>query len=159
MTLTPLFGGAIETELPEQIIDVSNFRQVPDNQEVFLIEHEDKSRDKSIIIEILEQPEGDIEEVIKLHLSDVIEQDDIKRQNFSFERVANNISQENYLIQYCDKSKENQEIFVLSLIRLIKANTDILVTIKTNPLDFQYEKLTGETILKTLTVKNWQLFL
>lgn len=36
-TLVPrqLFGGAIEVSLPERLVDVSDFRPVPDNQEVW----------------------------------------------------------------------------------------------------------------------------
>ncbi|KAI9224344.1 hypothetical protein BC828DRAFT_402338 [Blastocladiella britannica] len=34
--LTPLFGGAIAAALPAELVDVSDFRQVPDNQEVWV---------------------------------------------------------------------------------------------------------------------------
>ncbi|RPD65918.1 Mog1p/PsbP-like protein [Lentinus tigrinus ALCF2SS1-6] len=45
-----LFGGSITTTLPTTLIDASNFRQVPDTQEVFI------SRDSgvSIIVEVLQ---------------------------------------------------------------------------------------------------------
>ena len=45
-----LFGGAMRTALPDRFVDVSTFRQVPDNQEVFT----DPSSEQSIIVEILE---------------------------------------------------------------------------------------------------------
>lgn len=52
---TPLFGGALSIVLPgdtdNTYLDVSTFRQVPDNQEVFV----DGSRtDDSVIVELLE---------------------------------------------------------------------------------------------------------
>ncbi|KAI3730779.1 hypothetical protein L1987_61956 [Smallanthus sonchifolius] len=45
-----LFGGAISTTFPLRFEDVSNIRQVPDHQEVFV----DPARDESLIIELLE---------------------------------------------------------------------------------------------------------
>lgn len=55
MTTRPLFGGAIESTVPDEFTDVSTVRQVPDNQEVFA--HAES--DRSIIFELLEQ-EADI---------------------------------------------------------------------------------------------------
>ncbi|KVI05529.1 ran guanine nucleotide release factor [Cynara cardunculus var. scolymus] len=46
----PLFGGAISTNFPLRFEDVSNIRQVPDHQEVFV----DPGRDESLIFELLE---------------------------------------------------------------------------------------------------------
>ncbi|KAJ3081570.1 hypothetical protein HK102_002265, partial [Quaeritorhiza haematococci] len=49
----PLFGGAITTALPDSFIDISTFREVPDNQEVFV----DRDTDQSIVIELLQLAE------------------------------------------------------------------------------------------------------
>ncbi|KAI3516422.1 hypothetical protein L1887_15337 [Cichorium endivia] len=46
----PLFGGAISTTFPLRFEDVSNIREVPDHQEVFV----DPARDESLIFELLE---------------------------------------------------------------------------------------------------------
>jgi len=46
----PLFGGAMEMELPMRFHDISKFRPVPDHQEVFA----DANQDQSLVIEILE---------------------------------------------------------------------------------------------------------
>ena len=46
-----LFGGAITVDLPTRMVDVSDFRPVPDNQEVWT----DADRDESIILELLER--------------------------------------------------------------------------------------------------------
>ncbi|KAI5679052.1 hypothetical protein M9H77_10002 [Catharanthus roseus] len=46
----PLFGGAISSTFPLRFQDVSNVRQVPDHQEVYV----DPSRDESLIFELLE---------------------------------------------------------------------------------------------------------
>jgi len=45
-----LFGGAIEISLPKNFVDVNEFREIPDNQEVFT----DTKTDRSLIVEILE---------------------------------------------------------------------------------------------------------
>lgn len=58
LMLRHLFGGAITASLPENFEDASKFRQIPDNQEVFV----DKDSDVSVIVEILETPDNsDIE--------------------------------------------------------------------------------------------------
>ncbi|GJN27388.1 hypothetical protein PR202_gb15408 [Eleusine coracana subsp. coracana] len=46
----PLFGGAISTTFPVRFQDVSDIRQVPDHQEVFV----DPARDESLIFELLD---------------------------------------------------------------------------------------------------------
>ncbi|XP_050215846.1 uncharacterized protein LOC126666953 [Mercurialis annua] len=46
----PLFGGAITSSFPLRFQDVSNIRQVPDHQEVFV----DPDRDESLIFELLD---------------------------------------------------------------------------------------------------------
>ncbi|PKC05310.1 Ran-interacting Mog1 protein [Rhizophagus irregularis] len=45
-----LFGGSISMYIPPSFEDISNVRNVPDNQEVFA----DVNTDQSIIVEILE---------------------------------------------------------------------------------------------------------
>ncbi|EQC31774.1 hypothetical protein SDRG_10563 [Saprolegnia diclina VS20] len=48
-----LFGGAISCDVPSGFADVSEFRQVPDNQEVFA----DAVTDRCVIIELLQMEE------------------------------------------------------------------------------------------------------
>lgn len=48
-----LFGGAVSCDFPTRWIDVSDFRPVPDNQEVWT----DADRDESVIFEVLERVE------------------------------------------------------------------------------------------------------
>ncbi|CAH6721520.1 hypothetical protein CLIB1444_06S04060 [[Candida] jaroonii] len=107
-----IFGGAIEIDLPTGVIDVSQFRQVPDNQEVFLIEKSTANEDQNIIIELLEQPEGEINEVLNTHLSDIF--DDVKP--FKYDSLKEN----SYMVEY--------ENFLIGLIRFDKFETDILVS-------------------------------
>ncbi|KAM3179114.1 hypothetical protein ACTXT7_001252 [Hymenolepis weldensis] len=70
LTLKPLYGGALQIHLPSPAIDVSNFRQVPDNQEIFV----NPANNQSIIVDILEAlPESDLVEAVKLHFQEIAE--------------------------------------------------------------------------------------
>ncbi|KAL4440723.1 hypothetical protein ABPG77_000432 [Micractinium sp. CCAP 211/92] len=54
----PLYGGAAQIGLPQRFADISDFRPVPDHQEVFA----DASLDQSLVVEIVEhQPVPDAE--------------------------------------------------------------------------------------------------
>ena len=64
-----LFGGAFEITLPKRMIDLSNFRQIPDHQEVWT----DASADQSIIVEILERANASDENAAKYHFLDISE--------------------------------------------------------------------------------------
>ncbi|OCK78565.1 Mog1p/PsbP-like protein [Lepidopterella palustris CBS 459.81] len=67
---TDLFGGAITVDLPTGFGDVSDIRQVPDNQEVYL----DSNGFTSIIFDICERVEnaGSDEDALKLHFDDIV---------------------------------------------------------------------------------------
>ncbi|XP_014750990.1 ran guanine nucleotide release factor isoform X2 [Brachypodium distachyon] len=56
-TRRPLFGGAISSSFPFRFQDVSNIREVPDHQEVFV----DPARDESLIFELLDL-KGEVED-------------------------------------------------------------------------------------------------
>ncbi|KAI9278058.1 hypothetical protein BY458DRAFT_432393 [Sporodiniella umbellata] len=57
----PLFGGAIVIPLKKSFMDASQFRQVPDNQEVFV----DTVTQQSLIVELLEQVDAQDTEIAK----------------------------------------------------------------------------------------------
>lgn len=65
----PLFGGAITCLLPSTFADVSEIRQVPDNQEVWL----DTDGFTSIVFDILERVDLPDHEALKTHLEDIVE--------------------------------------------------------------------------------------
>lgn len=66
-----LFGGAITCLLPTTFADVSDIRQVPDHQEVWL----DKDGFTNVIIEILERVEKPDLEALQYHLEGIVEED------------------------------------------------------------------------------------
>ncbi|XP_044130708.1 ran guanine nucleotide release factor-like [Bufo gargarizans] len=64
----PLFGGAFSAILPLNVQDVSEMREVPDNQEVFV----HSQTDQSIIVELLEYQEGMSDpDAARCHFEDV----------------------------------------------------------------------------------------
>ncbi|KAF2814253.1 Mog1p/PsbP-like protein [Mytilinidion resinicola] len=68
---TNLFGGAITVDLPTGFGDVSDIRQVPDTQEVYL----DANGFTSIIFDILEWVEdaASDEAALKVHFQDIVD--------------------------------------------------------------------------------------
>ncbi|KAK9473990.1 uncharacterized protein V1510DRAFT_362206 [Dipodascopsis tothii] len=50
-----LFGGAIRTSLPAGFLDASDFRQIPDNQEVYVDPQSSEAEDNSMIVELVER--------------------------------------------------------------------------------------------------------
>ncbi|XP_056426050.1 ran guanine nucleotide release factor [Hyla sarda] len=69
----PLFGGAFSAVLPPNIQDVSDLREIPDNQEVFV--HHDT--DQSIIVELLEYQKGMSDpDAARYHFEDIAASND-----------------------------------------------------------------------------------
>lgn len=64
----PLFGGALSAIIPHSAKDISEVREIPDNQEVFAHCH----TDQSIIVELLEfQSQVENENAARYHFEDI----------------------------------------------------------------------------------------
>ncbi|XP_062385506.1 pigment epithelium-derived factor [Sardina pilchardus] len=64
----PLFGGALSATIPPSAQDISELREIPDNQEVFA----HRETDQSIIVELLDyQSHVENEDAAKYHFEDV----------------------------------------------------------------------------------------
>lgn len=64
----PLFGGAMSAVLPNHATDISELREIPDNQEVFAHVH----TDQSLIVELLEyQAQVADENAAEYHFQDI----------------------------------------------------------------------------------------
>ena len=151
---TELYGGAITiSKLPNSFIDISQIRQVPDTQEVFinqLSSHNDShdvsgSFDHSFIIDLLERVDPiDYQEAIHLHLPDIVPPhvhnqpiEQIKQQQ---QQEEDNEDDDDGIIRYFSfvqfkpqykKSDPNESpkqiITLICLIRLEKVDTDVLL--------------------------------
>ena len=137
-----LFGGAITANLPPSYGDVSNVRQIPDHQEVFV----DNESEASVIVELL-QLESSFQdlEAIRHHfqdLSDANEATDTKiisEGSFTAEEFIPSLTAvdcKHALIgkqtvgKYRTRSDmEVDEVYIiLVLVRLANVSTDLLVS-------------------------------
>ncbi|KEY64752.1 hypothetical protein S7711_05402, partial [Stachybotrys chartarum IBT 7711] len=188
---TPLYGGAIVCDLPEKFADVSKLRQVPDNQEVWI----DQDGFTSIIFDITERvgssgsgPEID-GRAITTHLEEMVGSDieTVKIWNTAetdFSRLEGNVPAYTLIATqtpHVSKSREQTSApdftaIIMTLLRLEKIRTDILITINVPHIKGEYDeddvdlelgkqgKLIGDAvehsarIWSTFKIKDWGLF-
>ncbi|KAF2679058.1 Mog1p/PsbP-like protein [Lentithecium fluviatile CBS 122367] len=176
-----LYGGAITTDLPESYGDVSQIRQVPDHQEVYL----DTNGYSGIISEILQYVDKPTDlEALQYHFADLVDgtgdsTNVLGQGNATMEKVPGKPVFTLSFIQTPPAPEHpgrKQPEFVaihLLLLRLKEKGTDILITINAPHYKGEYEKpVEGETvtglmrdgeeirerILATFEVQNWGLF-
>ncbi|XP_041861867.1 ran guanine nucleotide release factor [Melanotaenia boesemani] len=64
----PLFGGALSAVIPHSATDISELREIPDNQEVFAHAH----TDQSLIVELVEyQAQVSDQDAARYHFEDI----------------------------------------------------------------------------------------
>lgn len=152
--MVELYGGAVTTNLPVGIVDVSDMRQVPDNQEVFIIEEGDK--DISIIFDLLEQVDAqDINTALKMHIDDMLE----TNQFTMIEEIDLKFLDTKIHTCYVNS---NNSIHLISLIRLSKVETDIVISmhVASSDINFVKDKYYGvfKAAGQNYNIKNWDLF-
>ncbi|GBL52749.1 hypothetical protein ACI3LY_005021 [Candidozyma auris] len=130
--MTKLYGGAIKCDLPETAIDVSDFREVPDTQEVFILERPD-GLDRSIIIDLLEMVNADsLPEIITIHLEDILEGPPLFIAPLeSSKTLVGDFDVHFFLIKppaTKQETEKNKLFMFLGLIRLNENKTDVLLT-------------------------------
>ncbi|KAK3706864.1 hypothetical protein LTR37_012543 [Vermiconidia calcicola] len=179
-----LFGGAITSSLPATFADVSEIRQVPDNQEVYL----DKDGFSSIVVDILERVERPDDEALKFHLQDIVEVDVGETKVWTsgaahFSKLPQGTPAYTLFATSPPGSKQrgraNEPDFVgilLTMIRLEQQKTDIIVAVNVPHLAGQYEPKDvdpekgkhgrlldaaiqhRQKVMETFEVKAWNLF-
>ncbi|GMH35502.1 hypothetical protein BSKO_03370 [Bryopsis sp. KO-2023] len=186
-TVRPLFGGAIEVSVPQRFIDVSDFRPVPDHQEIFA----DGNTDQSIIVEIV-QHVGDVPdaESARYFWNDLAEQNQSQNNTvFSDQELSSTdvagIPTESFKAvivgsQEVSKGRQGPDAanlvqISLAVLRLPSVGSDVLVTINTPIIinknstaakdagsGLKPDHVVGPSLLKaalgTLKVKEWGLF-
>ncbi|KAL6877226.1 Mog1p/PsbP-like protein [Trichoderma longibrachiatum] len=179
----PLYGGAVTCDLPKRFADVSKLRQVPDNQEVWI----DKDGFTSIIFEITERvgepgsgPEID-GRAMTTHLEDMVGSD------INTVKIWNTAETDLKLPAYTliatqtphasdQASAPDFTAITMTLLRLEKEDSDILITINVPHIKGEYDadevdlelgkqgKLIGDAveiaarIWETFEIKDWGLF-
>ncbi|KAK8076119.1 Mog1p/PsbP-like protein [Apiospora phragmitis] len=179
---TPLFGGALVCDLPSNFADVSKLRQVPDNQEVWI----DRDGFTSLVFEIDERvgEKGNGPEIdgraMTTHLEEIVG-DDIDRTKV-WNTTPTLFSKLEYVSStfivrlLAEKASPDFTAIILTLVRLEREKTDLLVTINVPHIRGEYNeedvdlelgrqgKLIGDAvdyaarIWETFKVKDWNLF-
>ncbi|GEQ72749.1 hypothetical protein JCM33374_g6437 [Metschnikowia sp. JCM 33374] len=129
---TPLYGGAITAKLSEKAIDVSEFRDVPDTQEVFLLEQTNKL-DQAIIIDLLESvEEPTLPEIISVHLSDILDEPAsylAPLESFYNDNVQANVH--TFLLKTASSKQDTDSVklfMYVALLQVSKAQSDVVLT-------------------------------
>ncbi|KAI1808676.1 Mog1p/PsbP-like protein [Daldinia bambusicola] len=195
---TPLYGGALICDLPASFADVSLIRQVPDHQEAYI----DKDGFTSIIFDINERVGGpgsspEIDgRALTTHLEDIVGEDldNVKVWNTTptvFSRLDEDIPAYTLIATHTTQkpdpstaddtsqrpaSKTDFTAIILTLVRLEREKTDLLITINVPHIRGEYDeddvdlqlgkqgRLIGDAvdyaakIWETFKVKDWGLF-
>eukprot|EP01089_Gocevia_fonbrunei_P012661 TRINITY_DN3055_c0_g1_i1.p1 TRINITY_DN3055_c0_g1~~TRINITY_DN3055_c0_g1_i1.p1 ORF type:complete len:197 (+),score=34.88 TRINITY_DN3055_c0_g1_i1:121-711(+) len=181
-TRRDLFGGGMSVMLPRRFADVSELRQVPDNQEVFV----DVNTDQSIIIELLALEENvPNSESIKYFFDDLAESNDAKEGATIIQTITLDENKvplfgkdihksallgDQYVSKFNEQSKNKIQLYMAN-IRLPQVTTDILITLNT-PVYISTQSSSKVSvdataqnseqvfmgILKSIEVKSWSLF-
>ncbi|KAF9451195.1 Mog1p/PsbP-like protein [Macrolepiota fuliginosa MF-IS2] len=131
-----LFGGAITAKMPSYLVDASDLRQIPDNQEVFLYPH----NDASLIVEVLESvDETDNSKAIKFHFDSLAHDNSAERSEVQEISVIPNDRGDAtpsaivlHGIQYVKKFNHHESDTVnilMALYRVRHKNVDLAVTL------------------------------
>ncbi|KAL8854065.1 MAG: hypothetical protein Q9221_001188 [Calogaya cf. arnoldii] len=152
---TELFGGAITANLPASYADISNIREVPDHQEIYL----DASGFSSVIVEIAErvsQPPTD-QEALKFHFEDIVDEHDTSRTWHTgvaqLPHFPPNTPCYTLLATTTPPPATNGNVraktpsftaVLLTLIRLVAQSTDIVVTVNIPHIPGHQEPSDGE---------------
>lgn len=138
----PLFGGAMEMELPMRFHDISKFRPVPDHQEVFADAHQDQS----LVMEILEMAKVENEACAHYFFEDLAVQNDA--QSSALETVytltanevpnlpPNSVCTCALGYQTIAKGRQAQDTsnyvqIILGVVRLPQVQSDIVISLNT----------------------------
>lgn len=160
-----LYGGAISAEIPWEARDASQFRQVPDTQEVFVAEN----GALSVIFDLLEAVEANTpEERVRIHFEEINRINGVDEPQMGAPRRAHPkedqgplygpmgvISQRETVLKF-GKTLTPVAIWV-GVVHLERAQTDLVVTLNaegTNPPSDE----AFDAILNSIRILNWGLF-
>ncbi|KAK6458252.1 uncharacterized protein RJT20DRAFT_30001 [Scheffersomyces xylosifermentans] len=145
-----LYGGAISTIIPRSIkphlVDVSHIRQIPDTQEVYIVQdtRSNAKFDKSLIFDLLERvPDQKYEDAIAIHLQDIVESDEPATNHFieAVEKSSDGSSNSQVVVNFSfiqhkntrrDAKEEDSPVSVITFIALLRletVETDVLITL------------------------------
>ncbi|KAJ1949004.1 hypothetical protein FBU59_001339 [Linderina macrospora] len=113
------------------MVDISDFRQVPDNQEVFA-----DTTDRSLIIEILEStPHTNLQSAAEFHFSEIVEANDASSSEVLQTKELSGTTcmvvgkQTVGKFNEAGKGMENAVYVAVALVRVAEHSADILITL------------------------------
>jgi hypothetical protein len=155
---TPLFGGALECYLPEKFADVSQIRQVPDNQEVWI----DQNGFTSIIFDITQRVDARGEglerdgRALTIHLEDLVgdDTDSVKVWNTTetqFSHLDEGTPAYTLIATQTPQAPSDPDdarrgsapdftALILTLLRFEKEGADVLITINVPHIKGEYDE-------------------
>ncbi|KAI8998831.1 Mog1p/PsbP-like protein [Trametes punicea] len=130
-----LFGGAITTTLPKTLIDASDFRQVPDTQEVYV----SPTSGISVIVEVLQSVAAtDLREAAGQHFDALAHDNDAKSQivieTLDMPNESNGTTPNpvvlygTQLVQKFNSPTTDEVRILLALYRVPDKNVDLVMT-------------------------------
>ncbi|CAH8517013.1 unnamed protein product [Schistosoma margrebowiei] len=136
----PLFDGAFQCLLPTNVVDASDLRQIPDNQEVFV----HPSTSQSITIDILEYVDAsNHEDAARMHFNEIGAANEATDSNISSLRTVSLHNPDPYCssvvllsgqqkVSKFNQSNEDVVFIYMALYRYTQFQADVLVVVN-NP--------------------------
>ncbi|ORY41607.1 Mog1p/PsbP-like protein [Rhizoclosmatium globosum] len=169
-----LFGGAITLAVPPSHTDASVFREVPDNQEVFV----STTDNSSLIVELLEM-ERDQQDWALFHFIELASDNDaalpadaiVARTQLQLLPSMNLPSDSSIAIIHglqfsakFNKTEKDRVHIFLAVVRIPTVQTDLLISVN-RPVDAETSEVNNESALldfcklvNTIRVNDWGLF-
>lgn len=146
MPKTALFGEFVSSEVPAGFVSVASFRDVPDNQEVFVnLENQQFEPQDSILFELLEAVDAPTDqEALKVHINELLtlnESDPAQWHLVTGETVVldhfDNAGQIGYAVAPVEKLRTKEWLYIVAgVVRHKAKSTDVLVTMNL-PVKFE----------------------
>ncbi|KAJ1026028.1 hypothetical protein NDA18_003688 [Ustilago nuda] len=172
-----LFGGAITVELPKGFIDASDFREVPDNQEVLVRD----DSDVSLIVEVLQlaRDEGadeTLDKALRFHFSSLAHDNAASSSTVDETQAPPQDAQPpatpapalltgTQLVSKFGQACQPQEAVTIrvALWRLASKNIDLLLSLNEpsnsqQPTPTSEAQATFQLAAQSLQIRDWSLF-
>lgn len=159
-TTRGLFGGALSTVLPPTFLDASEFRQVPDTQEVFV---SPENQETSLIVELVESLPGKIELAVVEHFKILAEDNEADSHDIAECLSIEPSTGEAWIIHGSQKVgkfnvPDKQVVHIsLGVIRLDRVSTDILIT-HNSTTEQELGRRRVSSAVANFKVNDWSLF-
>lgn len=163
MNTRELFGGALSALVPASFADASEFRQVPDTQEVFV---DDGPAEESLIFDILEKISDADDTAIKTHFGEIVALNGGESRIVASEQLQGAAYPtwaclgEQETKKWGKESEELTKVTIcVAVVRLEKVSTDIVISynvLQGERAQQGYERL--KEIAQSFKVNDWNLF-